>query len=104
MNKIEKQIKKERNIELIMLYFKYRNIFNIGFQSYKIFKNMIVYITNIENRIYVRNLFEIMLSRDLFQVKFIGKSRFYIFNPYKLKTNNLGYNINNDNQYIINFN
>jgi len=102
MNKIQKQIIKERNIELIILYFKYRNIFNIGFQSYKIFKNMIVYITNIQKRIYIRNLFEIMLSRDLFQVKFIGKSRFYIFNPYKLKTNQ--YNINNDNQYIINFN
>ena len=91
MSRKEIQIFKNKNIELVMLYFKYRNIFDIGFQSYKIFKNMIMYITNIKNQLKVRNIFEIMLLRKYFKVKMVGKSRFYIFNPHNKKL----YNINN---------
>ena len=104
MNRHEKNLNKQRNIELVILYFKYRKIFNIGFQSYKIFKNKIIYITGITHKTYIRNIFEIMLSRNIFQIKFIRKSRFYIFNPYNLNTDNIGYNINSENQYFINFN
>jgi len=104
MNKAEKQLIKEQNIELIILYFRYRNIFNMGFQSYKVFKNMIVYITNIQRRTYIRNLFETMLSREIFTVKYINKSRFYIFNPYNLNHEFIGYNRNEENNFIINFN
>jgi hypothetical protein len=94
-----KNYKKTKYIELVVLYFKYKNIFDIGFQPYKIFKNKIKYITGIyNNRAYIRNIFEIMLSRNIFQVKFIGKSRTYIFNPYHLRIDNI------EKQYIINFN
>ncbi len=99
-----KQVIKEKNIELIILYFKYRNIFNMGFQSYKIFKNMIVYITNIQKKTYIRNLFETMLSREIFTIKYINKSRFYNFNPYHLNDEFIGYKRNKENKFIINFN
>lgn len=90
MSRKEIAIFKNKNIELVTLYFKYRRIFDIGYQSYKVFKNLIMYITNIKNQIKIRNIFEIMLLRKLFQVKMVGKSRFYIFNPHnkKLKKNN----------------
>ena len=97
MSRKENTIIKNKNIELVILYFKYRNIFDLGFQSYKIFKNMIMYITNITNQLKVRNIFEIMLLRKLFEVKMVGKSRFYIFNPYNKK-------IINYSKYIIDFN
>ena len=100
----EKQAIKEKNIELIILYFRYRNIFKMGFQSYKIFKNMMIYITNIDKTTYIRNLFETMLSRDIFKIKYIYKSRFYIFNPYNLNDKFIGFNKNNENKFIINFN
>lgn len=101
---LEKQKIKENNIELIVLYFKYRNIFKMGHQSYKVFKNMMIYITNIEKKTYIRNLFETMLSRNIFKIKYINKSRFYIFNPYNLNDEFIGYTRNNENKFIINFN
>ncbi len=102
-NKSKNGIKKEQNIQLITLYFRYRNIYNMGFQSYKIFKFMMCYITNIDNMTYIRNVFETMLSRNIFQLKFINKSRYYIFNPFELETENLEFNMK-DNKFIINFN
>lgn len=97
MSRKENQIIKNKNIELVLLYFKYRGIFDIGYQSYKIFKNMIMYITNIKNQLKVRNIFEIMLLRKLFTIKMVGKSRFYIFNPHNRQ-------IINYSKYIIDFN
>jgi len=46
-----------------------------------------IYITAIQDRSYIRNLFEILLTRNIFQLKYIYKSRFYIFNPYNLEYN-----------------
>ena len=103
MNRAEREMHKKKHIELVLLYFKYKKISNIGFQSYKIFKNMIIYITAISTKTYIRNIFEIMLSRGLFEVKFIRKSRYYIFNPYKLKINNIGSNLNNSNKFFMKF-
>ena len=98
-NTVIKNYKKSKYIELVILYFKYKNLFDIGYQPYKIFKNKIKYITGINNnRSYVRNIFEILLTRNIFRVKFIGKSRTYIFNPYNLRIDNT------NKQYIINFN
>ena len=97
MSRKEIAIIKNKNIELVTLYFKYRRVFDIGYQSYKVFKNLIMYITNIKNQIKIRNIFEIMLLRKLFNVKMVGKSRFYIFNPHDKK-------IINYSKYIIDFN
>lgn len=84
MNNKKKLLIKEKQIELIMLYFSYRNIFNLGYQQYKIFKNLMVYITGIEKKTEIRNIFETLLSRNIFQLKYRHKSRFYIYNPYNL--------------------
>jgi len=87
MNNKQKQLIRDKHIELILLYLKYRNIHNIGYQQYKIFKNLMLYITGLPDRSYIRNLFEILLARNIFQLKYIHKSRFYIFNPYNLEYN-----------------
>ena len=97
-NKQKKLFIKQKNIELVLLYFRYRNVFNYGFQSYRIFKNMIIYITGIHKTSYIRNIFEILLSRGIFKLKYIYKSRFYIFNPYNLRIDTT------NKQYIIDFN
>ena len=98
-NNTIKNYKKTKYIELVILYFKYKNLFDIGYHPYKIFKNKIKYITGIHNnRTYVRNIFEILLSRNIFSVKFNGKSRSYIFNPYNLRIDTT------NKQYIIDFN
>jgi len=90
MNNKNKLLIKEKHIELIMLYFKYRNVFNLGYHQYKIFKNLIIYITGITKKTDVRNIFETLLSRNIFQLKYRHNSRFYIFNPYNLEY--IGYN------------
>lgn len=96
--------KKEQNIELVVLYFTYRNIFRIGFQSYKIFKNLIIYITRIHDKIYIRNIFDTMLSRKIFKVKFAGKSRFYHYNPYNLDEKYIQPKKDEDDKYVVSFN
>ena len=102
-NKSINGIRKEENIKLITLYFRYRNAYNMGYQSYKIFKFMMSHITNINNYTYIRNVFETMLSRGTFKLKFKNKNRFYIFNPYNLDEENIEYDINKK-KFIINFN
>ncbi len=75
---------RNKNIELVQLYFLYRNITNLGFHSYKVFKNMIIYITGINDKLLVRNIFDILLHKNSFKIRFIGKSRFYNYNPKNL--------------------
>lgn len=93
-NKQKKLLIKQKNIELVVLYLKFRNAFNFGFQPYKVFKNMIIYITDIKKTPYVRNIFEILLSRGVFQLKYIYNSRFYIFNPYNLEYTDITLKVN----------
>ena len=75
---------RNKNIELVQLYFLYRNITNLGFHSYKVYKNMIMYITGIDDKLLVRNIFDILLHKSCFKISFIGKSRFYNYNPSNL--------------------
>jgi hypothetical protein len=103
MNKKELKEKKENNIELVMLYFAYRNIFKFGFQSYKIFKNLIIHITRITDKIYIRNIFDTMLSRKIFKVKFHRKSRFYHYNPYNINETNLEPKKDENDKYVVSF-
>ena len=96
MNKKENLFIKNKNIELIMLYFKYRNIFDIGYQPYKVFKNIIIFVTGITTKTYIKNLFETLLAREVFHLKYRYGSRFYIFNPYNCEVNQLNNTIDFD--------
>lgn len=74
----------KKNItDLIILYFRYRKCYNIGFQKYLYFKSLMRYVTEIDNYVYLRRLFEELINRELIEKKFIMGSVRYRFNPNK---------------------
>ena len=73
----------EDYIKLSFLYMEYRNTFNLEFQRYGHFKNMIKYITGIHDQKYIRYIFQKLLNKKYFTKMKIGKITKYHFNPYK---------------------
>ena len=68
-------------IKLCYLYLEYRNTFNLHFQKYGYFKQMIRWITNISNPDNIRWIFQKLLQRDYFIKRKVGTSTAYHFNP-----------------------
>lgn len=71
----------EEIIKLSILYFELRNTFNLEYQKYSYFKNMIRFITNIYDPTYIRKIFQKLLSRKIFKKMKRGKETLYHFNP-----------------------
>ncbi len=69
-------------IKLSFLYMEYNNTFNIEYQKYSHFKNMISYITGIENQKLIRYIFQKLINKKVFKKIKIGKITNYHFNPY----------------------
>ncbi len=70
--------------EYVFTYLDYRNSFYIGYVPYTIFKKRITFITGCNDTIFIRRIFNWLLSR-----KYIKKKRklnrvVYLFNPYGL--------------------
>lgn len=73
---------KKHNVKLIILYLKYRNSYNAGFQKYQYFKSLMRYITDINDNTFIRRLFdELMLAGHMERKLVVGSVR-YRFNPY----------------------
>ena len=75
--KIEEEI-----LKLCILYFELRNSFNLEYQKYSLFKNMIRYITNISDPKGIRKIFQKLLDRKFFIKMKRKKGTLYHFNPY----------------------
>lgn len=73
---------KTKFLDLIILYLKYRNCYYMKYQKYSYFKNLIKYITCIENETLIRRMFESLLQKNIIQKKKFDKTTKYIFNPY----------------------
>ena len=69
-------------LKLVFLYFEYRNLFNQGFQRYYFFKNMIRYITCINNNSRIRRIFQKLLNKGVFIKDRQFNLTVYHFNPY----------------------
>jgi len=76
-----KSIYKKNIIQLVTLYLRYRNSYNIGFQKYSYFKNLMKYITKNESNIFLRRIFEHLTTHDIIEKKIILGSVRYRFNP-----------------------
>jgi len=68
--------------ELVIKYLKYRNAFRFGYVNYGIFKNLIVYITDIKDKIIVRRIFQNLINKNLFDKVKNSHTCLYRFNPY----------------------
>ena len=84
---------KTRNelINLTILYFKYRNLYNYGFQRYSFFRNLISHITNISDPYPIRSIFNNMINRKQYEIKKEQGKIYYRFNPLRkieIKDNN----------------
>ena len=76
---------KQKYVDLSILYLKYRNSYNTGFQKYQYYKSMIRYITDIEHNVLIRRIFDELLLKDLMEKKYVHGSVRYRFNPYHKK-------------------
>tara|TARA_R110000796_G_scaffold120917_1_gene235055 strand:+ start:714 stop:1001 length:288 start_codon:yes stop_codon:yes gene_type:complete len=88
---------KNNIIDLVILYFKYRNCYNQGFQKYYYFKNLIKHITNLDDLTFIRRIFEELLLKKIIEKKIICSSVRYRFNPYRKESIN-------SPPYILTFN
>ena len=84
---------KKQNVKLIILYLKYRNSYNAGFQKYQYFKSLMRYITDINDNTFIRRLFDEMMLNGVMERKLIIGSVRYRFNPYH-KTEAVPHDIN----------
>ena len=74
--------KKKEYVELTFLYFRFRNLFDYGFQRYSFYRNLIAFICNITDYAMIRRVFEEMNKRSIFDEKKEGNKIYYLFNPY----------------------
>ena len=84
---------KKQNVKLIILYLKYRNSYNVGFQKYQYFKSLMRYVTDINDNTFIRRLFDELMLSDVMEKKLIIGSVRYRFNPYH-KTEPVPHHIN----------
>lgn len=81
ITKKEQEVK-NNYLELVILYFKYKNVYNFGFQKYAVFRNMIRYVADNNDAIFCRSIFTELQNANLFEKKMNLKSINYRFNPY----------------------
>ena len=67
---------------LVIIYFKFRRLHNLYYIEYRVFKNLIKYITGITDPPYLRRIFEDLKKQKLISQIRIGKSTRYAFSPY----------------------
>ena len=70
---------------LVIVYFKYRRLQHLDYIEYRVFKNLIKYITGITDPAYLRRIFEDVKKQRLISQIRIGKSTRYAFRPLKNK-------------------
>ena len=80
--------KKKEYVELSFLYFRYRNLYDTGFQRYSFFRNLIAYICNISDYGLIRRIFEELSKRNVFNEKKEDTKIFYLFNPFNREIKN----------------
>lgn len=73
---------KETYRRLCLTYFKSRNIYNMGYMRYSIIKNLIRYITDIDDTNIIRYIFQSLYNEGSFKSKKIFNRIHYQFNPY----------------------
>ena len=69
------------SVEIVEIYLKYKNAFFYGNQKYSTWKNMLKYITGINDNKIIRKIFYHLLNKNKFQKNTIVNSIFYKFNP-----------------------
>mgnify|MGYP003113038442 FL=1 len=67
---------------LCLTYFKSRNIYNMGYMRYSIIKNLIRYITDIDDTNIIRYIFQSLYNEGSFKSKKIFNRIHYQFNPH----------------------
>lgn len=72
---------------IVLQYFKYRNVYNMGYIKYVNIKNLIRFVTNIENQNTIRYIFQSLLNKKIFERKVIYNQIYYRFNPYNKREN-----------------
>lgn len=78
---------KETYRRLCLTYFKSRNLYNMGFVRYSIIKNLIRYITGIDDTNIIRYIFQSLYNEGSFKSQKIFNRIHYQFNPHD-KVNN----------------
>ena len=73
--------KKIEYVELSFLYFKLRNLYDMKYNKYVYFRNLISYICNISDYQYIRRIFEDLCRRNVFSIKQTERHIYYWFNP-----------------------
>ena len=76
---------KRQLLELSLIYLKYRNCFNEGYQRYSYFRNLIRHITGLVLNNHVRNIFNSLINKGFIDVKKQHGKIFYQFNPFQKK-------------------
>ena len=84
ITKKEQEIK-NNYLELVILYFKYRNAYHLGYQKYSVFRNMIRFVADNTDPSFCRAIFTELQTANLFEKKMKLKSITYRFNPYPNK-------------------
>ena len=69
------------SVEIVKLYLTYKNSFNYGYQKYIVWRNMIKYITGINDPKIIRKIFYHLLNKNQFYKHKKIRSIYYIFNP-----------------------
>ena len=69
----------EQIISFLVLYFQSRNIHQFGFVGYKIYKNLITYITGLRDVSNLRTIFEKMVKIGWFTKRRTGSKTDYQF-------------------------
>ena len=70
-----------QSVEIVILYLRYRNSFNYGHQKFIVWRNLIKYITGINENKNIRKIFYHLLNKKQFHKYRKNKSTYYIFNP-----------------------
>ena len=78
------------DVETSLIYLSYRNSFDIGWVSYKVYKKRIHFILNNSDYLYIRNIFQFLVENNKVEKKKFNKSIFYRFNPLKRRDTEKG--------------
>lgn len=74
--------KKKELVELVILSFKYENIFNEGYIRYREWSKKINNVIGIYEYNVTRAIFSEILKKDIFKKEKTGRNIRYLFNPY----------------------
>ena len=73
---------KEEYIKVSYLYLSSRNLFNMGWNPYSFFRNLIRYIIKDTDQLLIRYIFQSLLAQQVFIFNKKNKSTEYLFNPH----------------------